>query len=111
MNVTLEMIDDHIFATCKVCGEPICLNVTQSGPMWELTNPDVGEETQFGIRMDCAKTGCDPVHVDDGRIMVTRNAHEADEMERYGIAGHGAVAVTRVVKLPEWEVLDEKKPA
>lgn len=42
MNQTLELVDGYIFARCKVCGEQIQLAVTESGPMWELAEADVG---------------------------------------------------------------------
>lgn len=68
--------------------------------------PGVGEERQYAIKANCEKTGCDPVHADNGHVMMCRDSLEAADLARHGIGGHMYELVTRVVNYPEWEETD-----
>jgi hypothetical protein len=74
---------------------------------YQYSYPGVGDEEQFGIRFSCEKTGCNPVHSNDGRVMICRDSYSAAEFAREGIGGHGVKLVRRVVTYPEWEVADD----
>lgn len=37
----LELVDGFITTSCKVCRQPIKLEVTQNAPLWEMIDADV----------------------------------------------------------------------
>lgn len=65
--------------------------------------PGVGNERQYAIKFDCERSGCDPEHVENGKVWICEDLTEASSTARAGIGGHPVELVTRVVVYPEWE--------
>ena len=61
-------------------------------------------ETQWGIRLDCAKQGCDPKHADDGHVVRTGPEPHPDST----INNHACVVVTRTVTYTDWCVAGDE---
>lgn len=73
------------------------------------------EEVEYGMRLDCIKNGCDPIHTDHNRIspLSRRMAHLWDKdfvkwinehrTKAHKINNHAATFVERVVTYGAWE--------
>lgn len=56
---------------------------------------------EYGLRLDCAKQGCDPPHEDNGRVFFVGAQPFEDEPE---VNGHAATWVKRMITAwePAW---------
>lgn len=73
----------------------------------------VGLREEIAVRINCDKNGCEEHHSDHGRVVwIFDPRNEAKQIESlllgesYRINGHATDVVSRVVVLPQWQVLE-----
>ena len=66
--------------------------------------------TEYGLRVDCVRQGCDPFHDDNGRVVriTPESARTTVDPE---VDGHAATVVRRRVRVSGWAPIEERADA
>jgi hypothetical protein len=56
--------------------------------------------TEYGLRINCNKQGCNPRHADDGDVIARQRLEDINP--RHVVSGHAADLVKRTITISEW---------